>query len=93
MRRRGFLAGLLALPFVSPLARAARAIKRRLFPVVYVGDGPPISDETTGGASTLAEAMKMVEPGGVVYLLPGHMETIREPIVLTASIIGSGRDR
>lgn len=84
VRRRGFLAGLLALPFVAPLARAAAAIKRKLFPVVYVGGG--MTGE--GTAATLAEALKAVEPGGMIYLLPSHRETINEPITATASLIG-----
>lgn len=88
MQRRSFLAGLLALPFIAPIARIARAVKRKLFPVVYVGAG--VAGE--GTALTLAEALKQVEPGGTVYVLPGHVETIREPLSfdMRTSIVGIG---
>ncbi len=78
MRRRGFLAGLLALPFVRPIARVAARVKARLWPVVYVGGG--VTGEAT--ATTLASALAMVEPGGTVHLLPGHVESISEPLVI-----------
>jgi hypothetical protein len=68
MRRRGFLAGLLSLPFIAPLARAAHAVKRRLWPVIYVGEGQ--------SHSTLAGALRDVEPGGTIYIMPAHHEDI-----------------
>ena len=77
--RRGILAGLLALPFVRPIARAAAAIKARLFPVVYVGGG--VTGEETAG--TLKAALAMVKPGGTIYVLPGYTETITEPMDVT----------
>lgn len=72
MRRRGFLAGLLALPFIQPIARAATAIKRKLFPAISVGEG--------GDVRTIAEAFEMIEPGGTIYILPG-IHKIHGPIV------------
>jgi hypothetical protein len=66
MRRRGFLAGLLALPFVAPIARLASKVKARFFPVVYLGGAGP------DGARTLREALSKVDPGGgVIYVMPG----------------------
>lgn len=86
MRRRGFLAGLLALPFVAPLARVATAIRARILKrTVFVGRS------AGADATTLAEGMAMVEPGGTVYLLPGHVETINEAIIIDKpglSVIG-----
>jgi hypothetical protein len=82
--RRGVLAGLLALPFVRPLARVAAAVKRRLFPVVYVGAGMAGEDS----AGTLRDALAMVKPGGTIYLMPEHTETISEPMEINASLIG-----
>lgn len=66
LSRRGLLAGLLALPFVAPMARVAQAVKRKLFPVVTVGVG--------GDVTTLSEAFKCVKPGGTIFLLPGTHE-------------------
>lgn len=82
LTRRGILAGLLALPFVRPLARAAQAIKRKLWPAIYVGEGQ--------SHATLASALQDIEPGGTIYVLPGHTERISETIELGTgiSIIG-----
>lgn len=68
IQRRGFLAGLLALPFIAPLARAAQAVKRKLWPAIYVGQGQ--------SHATIASALRDIEPGGTIYLIPGHRETI-----------------
>ena len=85
MRRRGFLGAILALPFVRPIARVAAAVKARLFPVVYVGAGLTGPDS----AVTLASALSKVSPGGTIFLLPGHSETINEPMDIgSTSLVG-----
>lgn len=91
MRRRGFLAGLLALPFVRPIARVAAAVKARLFPVVYVGAG--LTGEAT--STTVAEAFAKVAPGGTIYVLPGRYEMVG-PIVIDkpgVSLVGDPGNR
>lgn len=77
MKRRGFLGFLAALPFAGAIARAGRAVAavpRRLFKTAFVGKGEGATHRT------LYEAIRDVEPGGTVYLLPGHVETINEPL-------------
>lgn len=68
MKRRGFIAGLLALPFVAPIAKVAISVKRKLWPTIVVGKGE--------SHATIASAMKDIEPGGVIFLKPEHHETI-----------------
>jgi hypothetical protein len=91
MRRRGFLAGLLALPFVAPIAKAARAVKARFFPVVYLGG------EGADGARTLREALSKVETGGIVYVMPGTW-SCNESVELElrhdgVMVVGAGTER
>ena len=72
MKRRGFLAGLLALPFIQPITHVAAVVKRKLWPAIYVGEGQ--------SHATLASALGDIQPGGTIYILPGHTESIHEPI-------------
>jgi hypothetical protein len=75
LTRRGLIAGLLALPFVAPIARAARQLpvpfRQRNNEVLYVGADQEFK--------TLKSALDAAGPKSVIFVVPGHSETIWAP--------------
>jgi hypothetical protein len=82
MNRRGFLQALFAIPVLAaPLLQPTR-----LHDVVYVGPGY---------VARLSTALETVKPGGVVYVMPGHSETLGMSMTLPAGthIVGMRSQR